>query len=518
MRLFSALAVAATVSLGCRTAPPPPPASPSSIAPAAVELAAFIPADTPYAFFLERGLLDHPFAASINQKSFVALGDALVEAAEAEAALPIDRFWRQLALAFGRLDETSLRAAGWRPGQSELALYGYGAIPVLRARADGPRLRALVLDAARRAGVALDEQVWQGRSYLRLEVDVALYLVMATSPDQVAIAAVRDAAAVAEHLTSFTAPEGGTLAGVWPVGDHDRVMWIDPDRMAPLIADPAAMGLFYDPGKTPPAACLSSSARFVRELPRTSATVDWDARHLGFSLEVELSKATADMFRSGAVPRWPDDDPSVPTFRLAMAFSPLPLLHRAAAMYRRLSEAAAACDKPMESEPFSAMLGPLAPLGMVQGAAIEMIAPDHDVTMTLALGVRDVPALWSFLSRAVPTLGATVPAIGEVRELPGLGLAVKIGVGKGALVGAAGVDADRRIRKLVGSSERARTPISSRIDHRLMKEFRAGTLRFLGQPMVDDDPDGSELPGNATINSRLDGNRLVIRTVIDKNL
>lgn len=501
-----ALGACRSPSSGARAQPPSPPAA------AAVELAAFVPADTPIAIFIERSLLDHPFGDMMTDGSLDEARADLASAAARPRATPADRFWGAVADELKALDEAAVRNAGWYPGRSEMVAYGLGLVTVVRARADGAKFRALLDRALKASGVKLTEAAWKGRPYLSFEPEPGgPKILLAHSDDQVVLMIAAQPEAVLDHLTTFTPPPGPSLASSWAVGaGDDRFFYLDPEQLGGLLADrDQVVRLVGASEELPDAPCLAAAGKTIATLPRTTSTVAVDDRRMRMQFAFDVAAETAAALRGAPLPGWPDFPAGVPALRLGIGAAPYPLMMRTAGMYERLGEAAVACGDPMDGPSPLAALAQLAPLQIVQGASWEMAAFDgREITMTLSLTVRDVPALWTLLSGVMPLLGPTVPAIGEIRDVPG-GVPMKIGVGRERVVGAMGGAATRRIKDYIAAEPGPRAPMLGSINHGLMRGFRAGTFTFLGQPMVDDDPD-RDIKADVTLDSRVDGTRVIL--------
>ncbi len=514
------LLVAALALAACRSSSSPAqPQPPSSGSAAQVELAAFVPADTAVAVFFERAMLDHPMMG-------MGLDEPRRELAAAAArprTTPAERFWGLIAEELAPLDDGALRKVGWRPGESEVVAYTVGLVPVLRARVDGKTLRALVDRASQASGIKPVEGTWKGTPYLVFtpEADEAK-IVIAHSDDQVVMAVAVQHEAVLDHLTRFAPPPGhDSLAATWSIADAaDRFMYLAPSRLGALIADPAELRILAgDDADDEDATCLAAVGGFIATLPRITSTVASSEQRFAMQVVADVSAEVAAMLRGAPVPGWPDDGKrQVPTMRIGIGAPPYPLAVRAIRVLEDMMTAGEACGKDGDSFGVARMVSELAPLQIVQGATWEVAVFDGvEVTMTLALAVRDVPALWTMLASALPMLGKTVPAIGEVREVPGP-FPIRIGVGRERMVGSIGAGADARVRDYLDAAPGPRAPFLSRIDQTMMIGFRDGSFRFFGEPMKDDDPDdNAPILGDVTIEARVENHQLIIDTSIHKD-
>ncbi len=519
-------ALAALVALlvlavtGCRSSSSRPPSRPlSNTAAGSPDLARFIPADTPFAMFVERSMFDHPFRDTMNAEIGRKFGRLLVTAATAEVDGPGERFWREIARALGSFDDTSLRAAGWRHGRSELALYAVGLVPVMRFFVDGVKAEAVIRRSAASAGLEVTEARWHDRPYLSIAIDeeAGVHALIASSPDQLVVAVTADAAAVIDHVTSFEPPARASLASAWEVGAADRLIYLDPARLGALLGTAGELErLTGTDDDRPTLACLVAVGRSMESLPRTTATVYTDATTLGWNLVFDLSPDTAALFRGGSLPGW-TTEPEVPAFRLGWGASPYPLLQRAEAYFESLAVAQTRCGSTDDGS-IGELLTQLAPLKLVQGASFEMVALDgREVTMSLALAVRDLPALWSLIATSVPALGATVPATGDLRDLSSIGIPATVAVGRGLLIGSMGTGAERRARAMLAAAPGPAVPMLGRFDLAFFRPFQDGRYTFLGSPMAPDGDDGGVV-ADSLLDARLDGNHLVVRMVIGQSL
>lgn len=508
----------AALALGaCRSSSSPaPPQPPSSGGAAEAELAAFVPADTAAALFFDRALIDHPLVG--GDAALAEPRRDLAAAAAGPRTTPAERFWGLIAEELAPLDKDALRRFGWISGKSTVVVYTVGLVPVVRARVDGKTFRAMLDRASAASGLKPTEGNWQGKPYLSFKPgEEEMQILLAISDDQVVMAVASRPERVLGHLTDF-APRPDSLASAWPIADGaGRFSWLEPSRFGALIADPEQLRILIgDDEDTPNATCLGAVGRFIATLPRMTSTTIGDDRRFSMQVVFELSDEVAAMLRGGPVPGWPDDGKrKVPTMRMGMGAAPYPLVVRAIGLAGDVVAAGAACGGEADMPAMAKMVAELAPLQIVQGATWEMAVFDGvEVTMTLALAVRDVPALWTMLATAVPMLGRTVPAIGEVRDVPGPG-PIKIGVGRDRMVGSIGAGADRRVRDYLDAAPGPRTPMISRIDLEMMTGFRDGSFRFLGEPMKDDDPDdGTPILGDVILDSRVEGSRLIIDTSV----
>lgn len=516
-RMFRAAVLTAAAlsmsTLACRRAPvgPPDPVKPTS--PTTPELAAYIPADAGFAMLIERGLFDHPYASTVNEDARQKLADKLAAAAMAEAETPGDRFWREIARSLGTLDDASLTKVGWLPGRSTAAVYTVGLMVVMRMHVDGIKAEGVIRVAARTAGVTLTERKHRDHPYLVYTEEDEPQILIASSRDQLVIALAHDAAAILDHVTSFTPPAGGSLATSWDTGGADRFLLVDPARLARLVADRKALVQLAGDDEIPAASCLAAAGNVITEFPHMTWTVETGPKTFAWDLAFELSPETAALMRSNGVPGWTTER-DVPGLRFGLGVAPYPLMMRTTGLFDAISAAERACgdDTPSSGSPLAAMMT-MSPLGMVQGVTLEMVAlDDREVTMSLAVAVRDVPALWTLLASALPPLGKTVPAIGDVRDLTSMGMPAHLGVGRDLIVGSMGVHAPRRIRAMLAATAGPRMPVAGRFDASFFRRFKEGKYVFMGEPMTADD--AGDLAADAFIDSRIDGNRLVIRTVM----
>lgn len=513
--LRAAVLTAAAVSmsaLACRPAPvqPQDPVKPGS---PTTELAAYIPADTGFAMLIERSLFDHPYASTVNEDARKKLADKLAVAAMAPAETPGDRFWREIARSLGTLDDASLAKVGWFPGRSTGAVYTVGLMVVMRLHVDGIKAEGVIRVAARTAGVALTERKHRDHAYLVYTEEDGPQILIASSRDQLVIALAHDAGAILDHLTSFTAPAGDSLATSWDAGRADRFLLVDPARLARLVADRKSLAQLAGPEEVPAAGCLTAVGNVITEFPHMTWTIETGAKMFAWDLAFELSPETVALMRSNGVPGWTTER-DVPGLRFGLGVAPYPLMMRTSGLFEAISSAEQACgdDDPSSSSPFGALLT-MAPLGMVQGVTLEMVSlDDREVTMSLAVAVRDVPALWTLLASALPPLGKTVPAIGDIRDLTSMGMPAHLGVGRDLIVGSMGTHAPKRIRAMLAAAAGPRMPVVARFDASFFQRFKEGKYVFMGEPMNADD--ANDLAADAFIDSRIDGNRLVIRTVM----
>jgi hypothetical protein len=516
MSLARIVVLATLATAGCRKAPVAQPDDRRPDAPARVDLAAYIPADTSFALFAARGMFDHPFTGTMNAEIRAKITAGLYASAMAEAEDAPDRFFREIARALGTFDDAALRDAGWLAGRSEMALYAVGLAPVFRLHIDGAKGEALIRRAALAAGVVVHEKRHEGARYLAIRLDDKDpgEVVIAIAPEQVAISLAYDPTVILGHLTSFDVPPGPSLASVWPIEPGERFLYIDPARVTPLLADRKALGRLIGGDEVPAAACLTAVGHMLQTLPRTTSGIQYDATSLGWDVAVELAPETIALLRNSALPGWTKER-DIPAVRFGVGVAPYELMMRVSPFFDAMSATSAACGEGSGGGgELRMLLGMMSPLRTVQAATFEMVSLDGtEVTMSLSVSVQSVAALWTLMASALPVLGPTVPAIGDVRDLSGqIGVPAALGVGRDLLVGSFGAGAMARARALLAAEPGPRVTLLGRFDRAFFKGIDEGRYVFMGQPMKDEDSRTFE--ADSIMDARLDGNRLIVRTLI----